>query len=76
MKDKKKVMFYLPVTSEWLEQYALYQHQTGQGFRNIIGGFNTLLDVNRSIGWVHNVIKAASKKATTFHQHEDLSPAD
>ena len=48
-----KVLFNLPVTKQWLEQYILVHNQSGSSFRDMRYSLTTLFDVSRSMGWVH-----------------------
>lgn len=68
-----KILFHLPVTKQWLEQYALVHNQFGVSYRDIKYGLKTLLDVKRSVGWVHNVLHDAVNKANDLNDAEDLS---
>jgi hypothetical protein len=68
-----KVLFHLPVTKQWLEQYVLVHNQSGVSFREIKYSLKTLFDVKRSIGWVHNVLQNSSASAVEINSLEDLS---
>jgi hypothetical protein len=71
--QKDKVLFNLPITKQWLEQYILVHNQSGSIFRDMRYSLTTLFDVSRSMGWVHNVLKDASNTASKINNLEDLS---
>ena len=71
--QNQEILFHLPITKQWLEQYALVHFQQGTSYRGVIYSFETLFDLKRSIGWCHNVIYNASDKAQLLHKDEDLS---
>lgn len=71
--QNQEILFYLPITKQWLEQYALVHFQQGTSYRGVIYSFETLFDLKRSIGWCHNVIHNASDKAKLLQANEDLS---
>jgi hypothetical protein len=69
-----KILFNLPVTKQWLEQYALFHHtQSGASYRDITDSFNILFDFKRSVGWVHDTLYKHNQTVQSFHQNEDLS---
>jgi hypothetical protein len=67
------IVFNLPVTKSFLQQYAIVHHQFGLSYRGIKYSLETLFDVKRSIGWVYNVLHDASQKAKELNYQEDLS---
>ncbi len=68
-----KILFNFPVTKQWIEQYAIFQHQEGVSLRGILSGLKTLIDVDRSIGWAHYVMNNAAHNAIKLNKNEDLS---
>ena len=68
-----KILFQLPVTKKWLEQYALVNYQLGLSYREILYGLKTLFNTKRSIGWAYNVLHKNSEKAAVINSKEDLS---
>jgi hypothetical protein len=72
--DATKVLFYLPVTKQWLEQaflgLALICHSS---IRGIIEFCRDLLDYPVSVGKVHNVLQGAVEQARTYNRQQDLS---
>jgi len=73
--DDSKVLFYLPVTSQWLHQLALALilicHSS---YRGVIELFRDLLDVPISLGTVHALVQQAVTAARQVNEVEDLSP--
>jgi hypothetical protein len=68
------LLFWLPVTGPWLRQLilalALGCHSS---YRGIIDLFADLLDLDVSIGTVHNVLASAASAAESVNQQQDLS---
>lgn len=71
--QNQEILFYLPITKQWLEQYALVHFQQGTSYRGVIYSFETLFDLKRSIGWCHNTIYNAAGKAQILQATENLS---
>ncbi len=71
--QNQEILFYLPITKPWLEQYALVHFQQGTSYRGVIYSFETLFDLKRSIGWCHTVIHNASDTVQWLQKTEDLS---
>jgi len=72
--DDSEVLFYLPVTKEWLRQFvvvlALVCHSS---LRGIIQAASVLLDTVLSLGTVHNYLHSVVKSARRINADEDLS---
>ena len=72
--DATKVLFYLPVTKQWLEQaflgLALICHSSIRGISEFC---RDLLDYPVSIGKVHDVLQGAVERARTYNRQQDLS---
>ena len=72
--DATKVLFYLPVTKQWLEQaflgLALICHSPLRGVSEFC---RDLLDYPVSIGKVHDVLQGAVERARTYNHRQDLS---
>ena len=72
-----QVLFYLPVTKNWLEQVflglTLICHSA---YRGVIEFCRDVLDVNVSIGTVHNIVQAAIAKARPYNLSQDLAHID
>jgi hypothetical protein len=72
--DNKKVLFHLPITKPWLEQFALSLilicHSSYQGVVEI---FRDLLDCSISKGHIHNIIHGVLDQALRINQSQDLS---
>jgi hypothetical protein len=68
------LLFWLPVTKPWLLQLvlalALGCHSS---YRGIIDLFADLLDLDISIGTVHNILRRAACAAESINQQQDLS---
>lgn len=68
-----KTLFNLPVSKQWIEQYAIFQHQAGVSLRGILDGLKALFDVERSIGWAQYVMHNTARTAIKLNKNEDLS---
>jgi len=72
--DATKVLFYLPVTKQWLEQaflgLALICHSPTRGISEFC---RDLLDYPVSIAKVHNVLQGAVEQARVYNHRQDLS---
>ena len=72
--DATKVLFYLPVTKQWLEQaflgLALICHSPIRGISEFC---RDLLDYPVSIGKVHDVLQGAVERARDYNHRQDLS---
>ncbi len=72
--DATKVLFYLPVTKQWLEQailgLGLICHSPIRGISEFC---RDLLDYPISIGKVHNVLQGAVAQARAYNGEQDLS---
>lgn len=68
------VMFYLPVTKDWLEQLTLamvlHCHSPLRGVQAVL---NDVLDTSLSIGTVHNIVHGAVAQARHANAQQDLS---
>ena len=69
------VLFYLPVTQEWLRQFVLALALEGHApFRGIQAIAESLLDYDGlSLGSIHTIIQEATAQARRINQAEDLS---
>jgi hypothetical protein len=75
VKADEKVLFQLPVTTAWIEQFVLAQsligHTSSRGVRELL---DCLLDYrDLSQGSVHNLLMQAAAKAQAFNDAQDLS---
>ena len=72
--DATKVLFYLPVTKQWLEQaflgLALICHSPLRGISEFC---RDLLDYPVSIGKVHDVLQGAVGRGRAYNHRQDLS---
>jgi len=72
--EAARVLFYLPVTKQWLDQVilglTLICHSP---FRGVSEFCSNLLDWPVSIGKVHNVLQVAVQRARSFNRQQDLS---
>ena len=69
-----KVLFYLPVTKNWLRQTALSLTLTcHSSYRGVVEFCRDLLDVEMSVGTVHNIVRAAIDKARPYNLDQDLA---
>jgi len=71
----KDVIFYLPITKDWIHQFVLSQVLIGHSsFRAVIEILNAVFDYRDiSIGTVHNVVSNAVQKARLVNRKEPLS---
>ena len=72
--EEDDVLFYLPVTKEWLRQVVvglpLICHSS---YRGVIEFFDTFFDQKISLGTVSNIMHQAVEKARRINDTEDLS---
>jgi hypothetical protein len=72
--EAAKVLFYLPVTKQWLDQailgLTLICHSPLRGVSEFC---RDLLDWPVSIGTVHNVLQRAVERARPYNRQQDLS---
>ena len=72
--DAAGILFYLPVTKQWLDQailgLTLICHSSVRGVREFC---RDLLDWPVSIGKVHNVLQEAVPRARSYNRQQDLS---
>ncbi|MEM8831107.1 MAG: hypothetical protein AAGE96_17375 [Cyanobacteria bacterium P01_G01_bin.19] len=73
-KPQKEVLYYLPVTQQWIFQLILALilicHCSYRGIKELL---RDLFDYSLSIGTIHNRIIAATEKARKINQAQDLS---
>lgn len=69
------VLFYLPVTTAWLNQLVLSLilicHSS---YRGVIRLLQDLFDTPASLGDIHNLLKASAGQAARINAAQDLSP--
>jgi hypothetical protein len=70
-----QVLFYLPVTKNWLRQFVLALTLIcHSSFRGVIEILDALFDYHQlSLGSVHNIVSAAVQKASPINQAQELS---
>jgi len=69
-----EVLFYLPVTKNWLRQFALSLTLICHcSYRGVVELCRDLLDVPLSVGWVHNIVHAAIDKARPHNVQTNLA---
>jgi hypothetical protein len=72
--DADRVLFYLPITKQWLDQailgLTLICHSPVRGVSEFC---RDLLDWPVSIGKVHNVLQEAVQRARSYNRQQDLS---
>ena len=72
--DEEHVLFYLPVTKAWLRQLVLGLILICHGsIRSVIELIRDLLDVEMSVGGVHNIVAGAVDQARAIQKTESLS---
>jgi hypothetical protein len=70
-----RVLFHLPVTQGWIQQFVLAQVLIGHtSFRGVMEILDAVFDYHRlSLGSIHNLVKGAAEKAARINQAEDLT---
>lgn len=72
--EATKILFYLPVTKQWLEQaflgLALICHSPIRGIQEFC---RDLLDYPVAVGKIYNVLQGAVKPARAYNDQQDLS---
>ncbi len=73
--DNDKVLFYLPVTKNWIRQFVLALvlicHSS---FRGVLELLEAVFDYrNLSLGTIHNIVRAAVQKSKQINNAQDLS---
>lgn len=68
------LLFWLPVTRPWLRQLVLaLALSCHSSYRGIVELFADLLDLDLSVGTVHNILGSAASTAESINQQQDLS---
>jgi hypothetical protein len=69
-----KVLFYLPVTKNWLRQFVLALVLLGHcQFRGILEILRDCFDFAISLGTIHNIVRRAAAAARQINSQQDLS---
>src|SRR5689334_18657405 len=72
--DDQKMLFELVVTKAWLRQVIVGLALVGRSsYRGVVEFLRDLLGVPVSIGCVHDVLQAATRRASTINREQDLS---
>jgi len=72
-----KVLFYLPVTKNWLRQASLgLVFLCHSSLRGVVEFCRDLLSVNMCVGTVHNILQDAVGKARPYNSQQDLANVD
>ena len=71
----KEVLYYLPVTKDWIRQFVLCQTLIGHSsFRGVCEILDSVFDYkDMSVGTVHNIVADSVVKAKAINQSESLS---
>lgn len=73
-KESEGVLFYLPVTLDWIKQFVVtLALDCRASFRGIIKAAANLLDYGIPIGTIFNIINDAIQKAKIINRTQDLS---
>jgi hypothetical protein len=68
------VLFHLPVTKNWLEQFVLALPLIGHcSLRGVVEILRDLFDHSLSVGTVHNIFRSAVAKATLVNNQQNLA---
>jgi hypothetical protein len=72
--QEKEVLYYLPITQQWIFQLILALilicHCSYRGVKELL---RDLFDYQLSIGTIHNRVVEATEKARNINQNQDLS---
>ena len=69
------VLFHLPVTKRWIEQFTLGLVLIGHcSIRGVVELFGDFFDHDLSVGNVHNIVHSAVENARHHNARHDLSP--
>jgi hypothetical protein len=72
--DDSDVLFYIPVTKQWLRQFILCLILVGHcSYRGVKDILCSLFDYSISIGSIHNIVQDTVKDVKELHKNEDLS---
>lgn len=70
----EEVLFSIPVTSAWLDQFVVSLTLTcHSSYRGVVQFVHDLLGVSISLGSVHNLLQRAAKRALELNCAQDLS---
>ena len=70
-----EVLFYLPVTKQWIRQLVLGLVLIGySSYRGVVELLRDLFDYPISIGTVYNILQQSIDEVKAVHEQEDLSP--
>jgi hypothetical protein len=73
-KESEGVLFYLPVTLDWIKQFVVtLALDCRASFRGIIKAADNLLDYGIPIGTIFNILNDAIQKAKIINRTQDLS---
>lgn len=75
IEEDRRVLFYLPVTRDWLKQFSLAVILPGHGsFRGVLEILSDVFDYQGfSLGTIHNVVQDAVDQARVLNATPDLS---
>ena len=72
--DEREVLFYLPITKNWLFQFILALVLICHcSYRGVVELFRDLFGLHISVGTVHNRLQSAAVIASEVNQAQDLS---
>lgn len=72
--EEAKVLFHLPVTAEWIEQFVLASVLLGHSpFRGVQELLGDLFDYRLSLGSICGIVRGAVERARAINAGEDLS---
>ena len=72
--DENKILFFVPVTKEWIEQFVLALILDCRStFRGVIKAMRNLLDYGISLGKISSIVKSAIIKAIIINALQKLS---
>lgn len=71
--EKHKILFHLPVTKNWIEQFAIVLVLDCRAtYGGVMKAMKHLLDYNISLGSISNIVKSAILKAKEINAEQDL----
>jgi len=72
-----EILYHLPITRHWLEQFVLVSHMAGQSsYRRIRWSIKWLFDYEISLDAISNILSKHDATITAIHKSEDLKAID
>jgi hypothetical protein len=72
-----EILYHLPITRHWLEQFVLVSHMAGQSsYRRIRWSIKWLFDYEISLDAISNILSKHDATIAAIHKSEDLKAID